>query len=110
LAVEWTEVAGTVGKVVYFTFNDCDGDPFDLTGYATKTLKVWNDEGAVLKFSGAFTNVTPAIGYLSYTIAAGDIAVGDEGLWFWEGEFTSAGGVTILSNRASLKITQGVPV
>ena len=110
MTVDWTETEGTVAKIVYFTFNDCNGDAMDLSGYATRTLKVWNDEAAVLKFSVALTPVDDINGRFSYTIGATDIAIGDEGLYFWTGEFTSVGGITILSLRGTLKIAQSSPV
>ncbi len=106
---DWEEVEGTVGKVVYFTVYDCNGDAEDISGNVV-TLKVWDDDSALLNFTGACILVGGGLlGRCRYTIVAGDVAIGDEGVYGFVIELTS-GGVTRPTIRGILKILQGSPV
>ena len=84
---DWAEVEGTVGKTVYFTVYKADGEtvedlsPYDETGIQ---LKVWENDGTTLKFETDMAYETDGIdGRLSAVIAPGDIAIGDEGSYFF---------------------------
>jgi len=91
---DWQEVEGTVGKTVYFTIYKSDGvtvedlSPYDETGIQ---LKVWENDGTTLKFETDMSYVTDGTdGRVKAYIAPGDIAIGDEGAYFFTIELTKA--------------------
>lgn len=84
---DWTEVEGTVGKIVYFTVYKADGVTVeDLSPYDEDLiqLKVWENDGTTLKFERNMTYVVDGTdGGLQATLVLGDIAIGDEGSHFF---------------------------
>jgi len=84
---DWSEVAGTVGKVVTFTVYQADKvtvedlSPYDEIGIQ---LKVWENDGITLKFETDMAYVTDGTdGQLEAIIAPGDTAIGDERAYFF---------------------------
>lgn len=90
---DWAEVEGTVGKTVYFTVYKKDGvtvedlSPYDETGIQ---LKVWENDDA-LKFETDMSYFTDGTdGRVKAYISPTDIAIGDEGAYFFTIELTKA--------------------
>lgn len=111
---DWAEVEGTFGKLVFFTVLDCDGVAEDLSGYDESKiqLKVWDNEGAALKFEKDMAYVTDGTdGRLSALLnLVTDIARGDEGAYFFVIELETAAGVIVPTLKGTLMIHQGAPV
>lgn len=91
---DWAEVEGTVGKTVYFTVYKADGvtvedlSPYDETGIQ---LKVWENDGITLKFEKDMAYVLDGTdGHVMAYIGPADIAIGDEGSYFFTIEHTIA--------------------
>ena len=91
---DWAEVEGTVGKTVNFTVYKKDGitvedlSPYDETGIQ---LKVWENDGTTLKFERDMAYVTDGTdGRVKAYISPTDIAIGDEGAYFFTIELTKA--------------------
>jgi len=83
---EWQEVEGTIGKTVYFTVLDSAGDAEDISIYDETEiqLKVWENDGTTLKFEKDMAYVSDGTdGRLKAYIGPTDIAVGDEGAYFF---------------------------
>ena len=91
---DWSEVEGTIGKTVTFTIYKADGttvedlSTYDETGIQ---LKVWENDGTTLKFETDMAYATDGTdGQLEAIIAPGDIAIGDEGAYFFTIQLTIA--------------------
>ena len=83
---DWHEVEGTIGKTVYFTVYDSAGDPEDISIYDETSiqLKVWENDGTTLKFEKDMAYVSDGSdGRLKAYISPTDIAIGDEGAYFF---------------------------
>lgn len=90
---DWHEVEGTVGKTVYFTVYDSAGDAEDISIYDETEiqLKVWENDGTTLKFEKDMAYVSDGTdGRLKAYIAPGDIAIDDEGAYFFTIELVKA--------------------
>ncbi len=90
---DWKEVEGTVGKTVYFTVYDANGDAEDLSPYDETgiQLKIWENDGITLKFEKDMAYVTDGTdGRVKAYIGPTDIAIGDEGSYFFTIELAKA--------------------
>ncbi len=110
---DWKEVEGTLGKHVYFTVYDCDGVIEDLEPYdeAKIQLKVWKNDAAALKFEKDMNYVGDGTDGRVVAILnlATDIAIGDEGSYFFVIELETAAGIIVPTIRGTLQIVQGAP-
>ncbi len=91
---DWAEVEGTIGKTVYFTIYQADGEtvedlsPYDETGIQ---LKVFENDNTTLKFEKDMAYVTDGTnGRLLVYIGPSDIAIGDQGAYFFTIELAKA--------------------
>ncbi len=84
---DWSEVAGTNGKAVYFTVYEDDGvTAEDISGYDESKiqLKVFRDDGTTLKFEKEMSYVTDGSdGRVMAYLGPGDIGRDDEGSYFF---------------------------
>lgn len=90
---DWAEVEGTVGKTVYFTVYDSEGNTENLAPYDETEiqLKVWENDGITLKFEKDMAYVDDGMdGRVKAYIGPSDIAIGDEGSYFFTIELTKA--------------------
>jgi len=111
---QWQEVAGTLGKTVYFTVYKADGETVeDLSIYDESKiqLKVFENDKTTLKFEKDMVYVNTGLdGRVEAVLdLATDIARGDERSYFFVIELETAGGVIIPTIRGTLQITQGAP-
>ena len=106
--IDWTAVEGDSGHDVFFTVYDCNGVGEDISGHVI-TLKVWEDDGDSLKFSGACVLVGGGTaGRCKYTVAVKDFVFGDEGIYLFA--LKVAAGADIRNTlKGSLHVTQGPP-
>jgi len=90
---DWQEVEGTVGKTVFFTVYDANGDAEDISIYDETEiqLKVYENDGTTLKFEKDMSYVTDGMdGRVKVYLAPGDIAIGDERSYFFTIELVKA--------------------
>jgi len=90
---DWHEVEGTIGKTVYFTVYDSAGDAEDISIYDETSiqLKVWENDGTTLKFEKDMAYVSDGSdGRLEAYIGPTDIAIDDEGAYFFTIELVKA--------------------
>ena len=110
---DWLEVEGTLGKHVYFTVKDSNGDAEDLEPYdeAKIQLKVWQNDFTTLKFEKDMNYVTDGTDGRVVAILdlATDIAIGDEGTYFFTIHLETAAGIIVPTRRGTLQIVQGAP-
>ncbi|KKL80632.1 hypothetical protein LCGC14_2002810 [marine sediment metagenome] len=110
---DWKEVEGTLGKSVYFTVLDSDGEVEDLEPYdeAKIQLKVWRNDGTTLKFEKDMNYVTDGTDgrVVAVLNLATDVAIGDEDAYFFTIELETAGGVIMPTVRGTFQIVQGAP-
>lgn len=110
---DWKEVEGTLGKSVYFTVYDCEGVVEDLEPYDESKiqLKVWRNDGISLKFEKDMNYVGDGTDgrVVAVLNLVTDIAIGDEGAYFFTIHLETVAGIIVPTERGTLQIVQGAP-